>query len=184
MPGIDLKFKWVNHYRPRETFKSDKDLRWSIMKGFLKVWNNCIEAFVRELDSIIRVYTGMTKATLLPLAATIELEDINLSGARAPIKGGLQMPDGWFDPSLIKSIPTGESLGNRAYFKDLQGTTLTFQWNIMTYQYKLHEHRSDLPGTGPWRTLILGPTKFRQTWEAKAFDYLPALRDVVYIEGK
>lgn len=151
-PQVAIKIKITR----KDNYTKIRDIGKYLSVRFNKLWVEAIHSFISEIKGRINVWTGMSRATLLPLASEIKYPDsIHISPKETLRIGGYLMdPFGVYDPLLWKDIAHGELEGEDAYFikfSDEKVYKAEFKWEIRTYQYALHEEIS------AWDTLIYGP---------------------------
>lgn len=161
-----------------------------VSKTFLlqveRAWRRCIRAFLEDISmqGIIHVDTGMSKASLLPLARAVGM----LGAIRSTIqpvvssrKGSYTM-GGKYRSSPDRTMAEGEAAGENA-FKIQYGTVehpqFLFSFEIQVYQYFLHEIGAG--GKHAWNSIERGRNAFMVEWEkeAKKFSLTDAIMDTL-----
>lgn len=147
----------------------------------IKLWQACIREFVIETTRHIAIDTGMSAASLVPLAAKVRLA----SFLRAQIAGGVKRPArrGYTDmnfqysPDALKSRAHGERLGRDAYkisFGTPLAPNLSFEFEIVVLQHLLHESVANYKRSHNWESLEKGKKAFIDSWEILLPDYISA----------
>lgn len=118
-----------------------------------KLWEDAAKAFVERLmlASPIRVDTGMSKGSILPLARQVKL----FSTFAASIIPKRKRKD--------KSLGLGDRIGRNAHKLSFGGPNrirLVFSFQILIFQWFLHENFALKGGTGPWNALEKGRAAF------------------------
>ncbi len=144
-----------------------------------RLWQGAIRAFIEAVlrPNLIKVDTGMAKATILPLARAVRL----LEASRATInpitksrKGFTELSGQW-NPLGKKSAATGEKLGQDAFtinFGSPQRILFRFEFRIVVFHFILHE-LGLVPGSGPWNILGIGNAAFLQYIADNSGDIAP-----------
>lgn len=106
----------------------------------VKLWQGAIRAFVVTTAANVKVQSGMSKASIRPLARVVgEVIAINAK----PVKG-LTTLDKEYHPDEYRSIAAGEEAGasfaDRVLYGSKRRPVFQFHFNILVYQYRLHEH--------------------------------------------
>ena len=148
-------------------------------KKLKHLWDDSARAFLRAiaLSDIIKVDTGMSKASLLPLARYLRMYT-EVRGTISPKRGqqkGSFNSGGVWQPSIPRSIATGEaSSAPRAGYNLLYGSpkrmVFVFDFEIKVWQYLLHEQ--GLGKGAAWNTIEVGREAFQDhlTNNFKLFD--------------
>jgi hypothetical protein len=178
---------------PKTQKRNPGPLTQALHKRYIALWNRAIRVFLREIieQDLIQVDTGMSKASLIPLARAVRMVaelQAGISPVRGPRKGYTDIT-GVYHPKQFKSVPHGIKLGQRAY-KVSYGTprrpVFRFHFEILVYQYLLHE-LGVVIGTGPWNTLPIGSEAMMDYVQQNAMDVMPDipkyLVDGVIVDG-
>jgi hypothetical protein len=117
------------------------------------LWRNAIRAFVSRivLDNIVKVDTGMARATLLPLARAVQMFQV----ASRSIKAKRSRPG--------YSISAGEALGKQAFdikYATVKEPILSFIFRIELLHYILQEIGAGKNNSSAWRSLEKGQQAF------------------------
>lgn len=119
----------------------------TLHRNLSRLFDGAVRAFLTEiaLDNTIRVETGMSKASLLPLAAEVRMKSIIKATISPTVtkKKGLVDLDGTYHPDGIKSAAVGEQLGKKAYVLNYGSPgrpVFRFMFSIQVYQYALYEY--------------------------------------------
>jgi hypothetical protein len=123
----------------------------------------------------MQVDTGMSKASLMPLAVEIGWKEYIMSMMSSngvkPAHQGLYGE--WASNNdLPKSPASGVMLGRNAYdlsFGTPHSPELKFSFKIVVFQHFIHESNV-IPNSGNWQSLDAGKAAFLKTW-AEDFDY-------------
>lgn len=168
MAGIKITCR--QDYRKAE---SKEPLAKYIHEQVKTLWRDCVRAFLKEAARHIHIDTGMSAASLYDAAKEVQiagdiLKKIMDGHPRAPhphymgIRGGVHK-------GVNKSIPLGMSLGSTKQAHELsfgtaQNPDLLFKFNIVVFQYKLHEAGAN--GGDAWDSLEKGKVAFLACWKA------------------
>lgn len=138
-------------------------------KRLSKVWDDSARAFLRAiaLTDIIHVDTGMSKASLLPLARYLRMYTevkATINPQRKKVQGAFGL-DGDWDKEAERSMATGQaSSRKRAGYNVLYGSNkrmvFVFDFEIRVWQYLIHEQ-----GAGKlaaWNTIQVGREAFAE----------------------
>ena len=153
--------------------------------GLMKLWRECIRAFVREATKYIIIDTGMSYASMLPLASQVRIRDeieLGMVGVGKPKPGFRNLTGGFASNNArFKSKSFGEELGTEAFtikFGTPRRPELTFTFHLVVFQYYLHDQQR---GSGyvssNWRTIPKAQAAFLETWDA-------GIASGKYIDGK
>jgi len=152
-----------------------------------RLWRNATKAFLETVieDDLIRVETGMSKASLLPLARAVQM----LTTVRASIdpkvarRKGYTSINGTYDPNGQRSIDSGIRLGQDAYkltFGNKDHPVFNFEFHIVVYQHLLYENGL-VHGYPPQDSLVKGQLAFRQYIEDNKQQYVPRLAEWIKV---
>ena len=140
-------------------------------KKLSHLWDDCARAFLRAivLSDVIKVDTGMSKASLLPLARYLRMytEVRNSISPKGNKKGAFDLAGSWH-PDQIRGIALGEtSSGLRAGYNVLYGSpkrmVFVFDFEVRVWQYLIHEQGF---GKGrAWNTIEKGRAAFQDHLE-------------------
>jgi len=136
-------------------------------KKLKHLWDDCGRAFLKAiaLSDIIAMDTGMSKASLLPLARYLRMYTEVRSSIR-PTRGtqkGSFSEYGTWRPNVDRSIATGEAASTRkAGFNVLYGSpkrmVFIFDFEIKVWQYLIYEE--GFKSAAAWRTIDVGRKAF------------------------
>ena len=158
--------------------KSASNMQKAYVNGANRLFKDAIKAFLAAMMSSIAKDTGMTRATLLSIAARIRFKSaIEGQAAGGKIKPGHKSNYGFPVPSNIakyKSKTFGERLGQKAYVLEI-GTTSSpvfkFRFNLVTIQHIIHEDN--------WQSIDAGERAFLEFIQANKNNqkYFPSIKD-------
>lgn len=131
------------------------------------LWDESARAFLRAivLSDVIRVDTGMSKASLLPLARYLRMYT-EVKGTIHPKndeqKGSFTI-DGVWQPAVNRSAAAGEASSRlRAGYNILYGSSkrmvFVFEFEVRVWQYLIHEQ--GLGKGAAWDTIQTGRDAF------------------------
>lgn len=108
-----------------------------------RLWRNSVKAFIMAIIDAMHIDTGMSVASLQPLAAQVRLRTIILETLRGkgPRRGYVDL-QGVYHREQFKSRAHGERLGRQAYqlsFGTPQHPDLRFEFDIVVFQHQYHE---------------------------------------------
>jgi len=130
-----------------------------------RLWRDSVKAFILATVDVMKIDTGMSVASLAPLAAKVRLKTLILETARGRgPRRGLTNLDGSYEPTRYKSKAEGQRLGQTAYtlsFGTPQAPSLEFRFDIVVFQHQFHEPT--------WQSLRKGEQAFVDYFE-KNFD--------------
>lgn len=156
-----------------------------------KLFKGSIEAFIWGVFNNIHIETGMSAASLLPLAAQIRLKN-RLRAAIAGQSIGTKKQSiisyaEWADQSeKIKSISFGEQLGRKAYtisWGSPSRPVFEFSFLINVFQYHLHEFGYARGNPIPWGSIEAGILAFDTYIEKNWRKYINADPIIKWLEG-
>lgn len=151
----------------------------SLHESLIKIWKDCVRAFVLELTKHVHVDTGMSAASIEPLAARVGLQSMIIQSLRGkgPKRGHRDINDPGFKYAAeniapFKSRALGKQLGQepRGYeltFGSPDSPIFTFTFNITVYQWYLHDSFGGSGSMGDWGALESARIAFLETWEIK-----------------
>lgn len=146
----------------------------------IKLWKHSVLAFLEEVSQNISVDTGMSLATLLPLARSVRGGQIilsELSGASGS-KKGYNPKYGFAKGTGNKSISQGQRFGKDAYnleFGTPKRPVFRFHFEIVVLQYYLHEEQHTMNyHSQTWQTLRKGRKAFIDYFESNFDRYVTA----------
>jgi len=126
----------------------------------------------------IAIDTGMSMASMMPLAAKVQLATFlrsKISGSSGGTRRGYTDMNYNYSRSQQKSIAHGQRLGSKAY--DLSfGSTLnphmTFEFDIVVLQHHLHESSANYKQSHHWESLDRGKKAFLTAWNNLHSEYV------------
>jgi len=112
-----------------------------------KLWKACTFSFLEAALDKIHVDTGMSAASLMPLAAKVQVRsqiEAQLAGMGTPTKPGHKTLYGrWASNNAeFKSRTLGEQLGKKSFaltYGDANNPIFSFDFEIAVFQLYLHE---------------------------------------------
>lgn len=135
-----------------------------IHNKLIRLWKESVAEFVRVAAQEVAIDTGMSKASLEPLAANIGLASALAESARgmgaAPARGSFDLEGNWH-PDRMRSKAAGRREGKKAYrltFGTPVRPEMIFTFKIVVWQYKIHE--LGMFGNDPWNSLGKGRDAF------------------------
>jgi hypothetical protein len=135
-----------------------------------------IRVFVHTIvQSYIVIDTGMSAASLEPLAQEVDTTIIDIVAARrkrAVRKGRTTLSGTWYRNSK-RDMEAGVKAGYNAYtikYGSVNQPLVNFEFRIKVFQYMLHEPS--------WQTLENGISSFRRFIESNYHRYLPDDLDI------
>lgn len=144
----------------------------TVHRDVTRIWQESARAFVRSIvtDSI-HIDTGMSAASVLPLAAALRFKGKVQSTIRSQSRGPRKGYGDPMDYSKWRSIRHGMKLGERAYklsYGTAARTLFQFEFNITVYQHSFHEEL--------WNTIPKAEQAFLASLNAQIDDYGVKLR--------
>lgn len=141
-------------------------------KRLSHVWDECARAYLRAivLSDVIRVDTGMSAASLLPLARLLRMytEVKGNIGSGSPKKGSFDIFGNW-DKNGTRSVSEGEASNQlRAGHNLLHGSNkrmvFVFEFEITVWQYLLRD-QNNIGEDRAWRTIEIGRAAFQEHFD-------------------
>lgn len=133
-----------------------------VHEAVIRLWKDSVKAFINECSQHIHIDTGMSMASLQPLAANVRLSSfLQASLAGKGFVRGVYSETGKYDPNGFRSKAEGRRRGERAYtlsFGTPMAMDLKFTFKILVYQWKLHE--LGVRGKPQWEALKKGREAF------------------------
>lgn len=160
-------------------YKADyKDFTAVEARKFNELFKKAIIVFIETLAERVHVDTGMSMASILPLAAEVGY-DIIISPRREPRKGYTSFTS--YFPMMEKGPAEGANLGKDA-FSITWGRPgrpeWRFRFEIKVYHWWLHEH-GIVPPNEPWNALVLGRIAMINYMKDNVSNYVPRLAEFV-----
>lgn len=142
------------------------------------LWRGATRAFIEEIlkQDLIRVDTGMSKASLIPLGRAVKMVTAIRAGIN-PIREarkGVTNIDGSYDSNAYKTAALGEKVGEKAYILNFGSTArpvFVFEFRILVYQYLIGENSRG------WDTLKVGQQAFIDYLRKNAPQAVPKLAE-------
>ena len=167
-----MQIKLTTNYK-----KSNPEaLKVYIYDSLKHLWMRCIGSFIDSTLDEMSIDTGMSVASLMPLAIEVGFKQYIASRITGgPAKPGHKNLYGeWASNNdLPKSVASGEFLGRKPAYDVSFGTKthpkLKFLFHIVVFQHYLHED-GIIPNSGNWMSLEAGKRAFLETWD-KDFSY-------------
>lgn len=127
-----------------------------------RAWRRAVAAAVLTMHSTVHVHSGMSAASLFPLAAKVRVRKFIASQTVSPVGPQPGHKKAWagFEDNIgpFKSKALGERIGRTA-FKYKNGTwidpTFEYEFNIKVIQFYIHEWK--------WNTISDGEMAFETT---------------------
>lgn len=147
-----------------------------IYKQLVRLWKDCVQAFILETIKHIRVDTGMSRASLQPLGAQVGLRSLIIETLRG--KGPKRIYNSYDFPGIkgkLKSRAHGEKLGKKAYtlkFGTQNNPQLIFEFHIVVLQHYLHESSAHYSKSKNWQSLTKGKEAFLDFWNQNFDKYI------------
>jgi len=157
-----------------------QEMKTYVHKRLIRLWKRGVRDFIETVVSTISVDSGMSVATLLPLATRVRFAEIvraSMAGRR--ISPRLRRYNSYAFPGQgeFKTPEHGVRLGEDAYqleFGSPQTPNFQFRFEITVLQFYLHENGKAVPSSHVWQSLLLGQAAFQQRLEREFDDLLPA----------
>lgn len=146
------------------------------------LWRGATRAFIEEIlkQDLIRVDTGMSKASLIPLGRAVKMVTAIRAGIN-PIRDSRKgvtyengTPSGQYVSGDFKTAALGEKIGEKSYILNFGSPTrpvFVFEFKILVYQYLIGENNRG------WHTLETGQQAFLQYLRANAVKSVPKLAE-------
>lgn len=160
----------------RSSSALDRRIKQQVMESLNTLWSRSVAAFIMAVSTQVLVDTGMSLASLYPLATKVskgaEVRRIIMSKRKSPRRRGSYDMSGSYNPGVPRTRTHGERLGQDAYtFKLLSRPTgtLDFGFEVKVWQFYLHEEGVGQGSpSGGMRALIAGRVAF-QSYFSRAF---------------
>jgi hypothetical protein len=153
---------------------ADREVYKYIHDQLKRLWRDSVSQFILAASEQVHIDTGMSLASLQPLAAKVRLSSFlarSLEGRSA--QRGVYNMAGDYDPSGFRSRAHGRLLGRRAYnleFGTPKNPHLRFEFNIVVFQWRVNE--LGMIGREPWNALKHGEEAFKAFFNTKYSEYL------------
>lgn len=148
----------------------------ALYNNIKELWVECAQQFLLATATQIHVDTGMSMASLLPLAKTVNLLLVVVP-ERDPRKG-LTDISGLYRRHRFKSMTEGEKAGKKAFtltFGSAAQPVMRFRFEILIFQYLMHEFGLVPHTSGPWNSVLAGETAFREHFQKNWNSRVPNL---------
>lgn len=166
--------------------RTRKDTTVKMHKILASLWRSAIREYLRAivLEDVVKVETGMSMASLIPLAKAVRMAtEVRSKIAGARTKRGVQgvySITGEYNRFGYKTPATGERFGKKAYNIEVgtaKSPNFIFEFEISVYQYLLREHGVNGKDTNstPWDSLNKG----RDAFYAYINKELPKFRAII-----
>lgn len=162
-----------------------KDLKDALYQLFIDACQAWVDAVLHSVEGSFPVWTGMSKASLVPLGEYLQVESLK------PFSLDLDIdphPDSGYDQLRGKTIAAGLSanvfkisqLGAKDY-----PTGFNFNFTTLVPHYEINES-SVVPWvkTSPWYTFEAGSRAFEQFIDDNHFAYVPGLAKYLKLGGR
>lgn len=157
-------------------------------KNMSRLWRGSIRKFIETAIDNIEVDTGMSAASLQPLAAEVGLRSQIIEALRGfgPKRGHSNLDPPWDSNNApFKSRALGERLGRGAYkvtFGTPNRVSLLFEFEIVVFQHYLHEFGLAEHTSGPWDSLLKGSEAMMNYFRDNLPENIPSITRFL-IEG-
>ncbi len=176
---IAMQFVRVKGLKPRVDVFTRK-----LHNNMIQLWKDATKAFVTAIieEDLIKVDTGMSKSSLLPLGRAVQMVTAIRAGInpQRDSRKGVTNIDGSYSPTQYKSAALGEKLGQKAFTLNFGSPTrpvFQFTWRIVVYQYWLNESSSNSIKSQNWHTLETGQKAFIDYLREHAPSRVPKLAE-------
>lgn len=153
-------------------------LKKHVHNQLIKLWKRCVREFVIEASIHVAIDSGMSMASMMPLAAKVRLATFlrsKITGSSRGTRSGYTDMNFSYSGSQQKSIAHGQRLGARAYdltFGSTLNPRMTFEFNIVVLQHFLHESSSNYKRSHNWQSLNNAKKAFLSAWDILYYDYV------------
>lgn len=142
-----------------------------------RLWRDSAKEFVKAVLAILshHVDTGMSMASLVPLATDVKFKTLIQELMFGSHTGGVYYDFGGVKTNLLKSPELGEQKGKSAYelsFGTPAFPEMVFNFRIVVYHYYLHELGIATSSTGAWATLSHGKAAFLEYFQTNLKQYV------------
>lgn len=147
-------------------------------KQLMQLWGDSVRKFISTVSELIAVDSGMSVASLLPLASKVRFKNAiaeSLRGKGPNFKRRPYRASGQFGGGGYKSRAHGERLGQKAYdlvFGTPNNPQFVFNFKIVVLQYFLHENGLARGNSYNYRSLEKGRVAFLSYWESNFDNYV------------
>lgn len=135
-----------------------------VHESLIRLWRESVKAFILEASKHIHIDTGMSLASMQPLAANVRLSTfLQESLAGKGFRRGAYDINGQYRPDKNRSKAEGRLAGQKAYtleFGTPKNTQLLFRFKIAVFQWKLHEIGYSGQSGPAWQALDKGRAAF------------------------
>lgn len=141
-----------------------------IHEKLIELWKDSTRAFILETVKYVHVDTGMSMASLFPLAEKLKYAEfvsaelLRANGSKPGYKYG-----------GTKSVTRGKEFGRQAYRLDF-GTTISpvlkFDFQTVVYQYSINEIGMGNNNQDAWNSLEKGKASFLEFFESQFENYM------------
>jgi hypothetical protein len=159
---------------------SEGEIKQYYYNQVVKLWRECVRVFVFEASNRIAIDTGMSAASLFPLAAKVQIKNILRD---AVVSGGLKPGHknliGRWDKNnaKYKSMALGQRLGQKAFVLDfgtVSAPEFKFSFHIVVFQHWLHEDFGNYSNSECWNSLLYGKVAFLDYWKNHFKEFVKA----------
>ena len=169
MFGFPMDFVFPLITAPLEQF--EKKVKKQIYNANKTATRESIRAFIREVALRVRVDTGMSKGSLLPLARAARLASGITINKKHKSKPGYTDLNGVYHPVPARRYQyLGELIGKGAYELDwgsIETQRIVFHYEIKVYQWAYHENA--------WQAMDAGIAAFESMWGPLFDENLPVI---------
>lgn len=184
MAGLNISVR-----RDKRYTVSKHAVRQFVYAQLVDLWKDCVKAFINEAIKYVHVDTGMSEASFYDLATNVQLEaavmaNIMGKGPKPPHPSYTEI-SGRVHKGTNKSIALGQELGGRkrAYdllYGEVRRPVFAFRFNIMIYQYKLHEF--GFGGGDAWESLEHGFAAFKACWRSGMRKHITGAKTLRFLQ--
>lgn len=161
------------------------DIKNYAIKRLITLWRKCIKAFIEEVLIHVHVDTGMSVASIQPLATNVGLKTAIIESLRGfgpkpgHKEGSIKLAQFQDNIGKFKSRSLGSKIGRRAYaleFGSISSPQFKFTFEIVIFQWFLHESTINWIESSNWQALEFGKIAFLECWDKN-------LKDVVRLKS-
>lgn len=165
---------------PKQLFRRTKigKVQKKIHDSLIRLWRDALQVFIKTVLNNIGVESGMSGATLKPLAKDVRLKtyvEQSLRGRGAKFNRARYNSTRFPGDSEYKSMAHGERLGASAYtinYGTPKVPRLTFTFEIKVLQFYLNELGIGNNNTPPWDSLDKGQAAAIEFIETNLSNYI------------
>lgn len=164
-----------------------------LFKNLQTAWRECARAFFEAAAQRVSIDTGMSMASMLPLASKVRAAKLlqeRISSEKGDHKKNFYTFPGGVKTDRKKMPSKGEAAGRKALssrkhdisFGTPSAPQLIFKFEVVVFQFQIREHGLD--DNSPWAAIEAGRAAFLARWQEVLPKYIRSKDIIDWFNGR